>query len=78
MNELRMNVWQWGDVKGVDGAICNNIYYYAVKNNIDCMNITELQFTLLKNEYYLKTYGRASVVCLVRNKKTLGVHYDNV
>lgn len=58
---IKMNVWQWGEVKNTDEALCNNLYYYAYKNNIECMSMTELQFILLKNEYLLKTYGNAGV-----------------
>ena len=35
---MKMDVWQWGDVKGVDEELCNNLALFAEDNKIDCMN----------------------------------------
>ena len=58
---MKMDVWQWGDVKGVDEELCNNLALFAEDNKIDCMNMTEKEFVDLKDEYLMKNYGNKGV-----------------
>lgn len=58
---MKMDVWQWGDVKGVDEELCNNLALFAEDNKIDCMNMTENEFVALKDEYLMKNYGNKGV-----------------
>lgn len=69
---MKMDVWQWGDVKGVDEELCNNLALFAEDNKIDCMNMTEKEFVDLKNEYLMKNYenkGGFSKKSLKESKK---------
>ena len=61
---MKMDVWQWGDVKGVDEELCNNLALFAEDNKIDCMNMTEKEFVALKDEYLmiLFTFGIFKVI----------------
>lgn len=58
---MKMDVWQWGDVKGVDEELCNNLALFAEDNKIDCMNMTEKEFVALKDEYLMTNYGNKGV-----------------
>lgn len=58
---MKMDVWQWGDVKGVDEELCNNLALYAEDNKIDYMNMTEKEFVDLKDEYLIINYGNKGV-----------------
>lgn len=58
---IKMDVWQWGDVKGVDEELCNNLALFAEDNKIDCMDMTEKEFVDLKDEYLMKNYGNKGV-----------------
>lgn len=53
--ELKMDVWEWGDVKGTDEELCNHIAEYAEEKGIEYMEITEDEFEYLKKDY-LKKY----------------------
>ena len=53
--ELKMDVWEWGEVKGTDEELCNHIAEYAEEKGIEYMEITEDEFEYLKKDY-LKKY----------------------
>ena len=72
---MKMDVWQWGDVKGVDEELCNNLALFAEDNKIDCMNMTEKEFVDLKNEYLMKNYGNKGVFSKKSLKESKKFHY---
>ncbi len=65
--KIKMDVWEWGDIKGTDERLCDNIVSYAEENDIEYMEITEEEFNNLKNKYLMKTYGNKGVF----NKKSI-------
>lgn len=72
---MKMDVWQWGDVKGVDEELCNNLALFAEDNKIDCMNMTEKEFVNLKDEYLMKNYGNKGVFSKKSLKESKKFHY---
>lgn len=69
---MKMDVWQWGDVKGVDEELCDNLALFAEDNKIDYMDMTEKEFVDLKDEYLMKNYGNKGVF----GKKSIKERYE--
>ena len=72
---MKMDVWQWGDVKGVDEELCNNLALFAEDNKIDCMNMTEKEFVALKDEYLMINYGNKGIFSKKSLKESKKFHY---
>lgn len=72
---MKMDVWQWGDVKGVDEELCNNLALFAEDNKIDYMNMTEKEFVDLKDKYLTTNYGNKGVFSKKSLKESKKFHY---